>query len=98
MRQRLITQGGADVEEQHEPLRLTRADGGEDCWIDIDDWDFQYQEFYWFDSPVRFEDTTTRTSAGMLPAPFSTPVNSVTLNAGALSRNGTNGSGKRDAM
>jgi mono/diheme cytochrome c family protein len=37
----------------------TRAAGGEDCWIDIDDWDFQYQEFYWFESPVRFESGDT---------------------------------------
>ncbi len=37
----------------------TRADGEEQCWIDIEDWDFQYQEFYWFQDPVRFEDGDT---------------------------------------
>ena len=27
--------------------------------IDIEDWDFQYQEFYWFQQPVRFESGDT---------------------------------------
>ena len=37
----------------------TLAEGGEECWIDIGDWDFQYQEFYWFQEPVRFESGDT---------------------------------------
>jgi hypothetical protein len=37
-------------------VSATTPEGDETCWIEIDDWDFQYQEFYWFQDPVRFHD------------------------------------------
>jgi hypothetical protein len=37
-------------------MRIERADGTEECLIQIDDWDFDWQRTYVFDEPKTIEE------------------------------------------